>query len=63
MPILIGCGTVTGGASFTEVHRASARALGAELVVLEGADHSAHTNQPEAWAQFVRATVALAEGR
>jgi hypothetical protein len=31
------------------------------LYVAEGADHFAHTNQPWAWVELVRRSVALAE--
>jgi pimeloyl-ACP methyl ester carboxylesterase len=60
VPLLIGCGTVFqddihAGAS----HRLAER-TGAELFVVDGADHFAHTNHPGAWVELVRRTVALA---
>jgi pimeloyl-ACP methyl ester carboxylesterase len=43
----------------SEAHDRVAAHLGAELLVVEGADHFAHTNHPEAWVELVRRTVAL----
>jgi len=61
VPFIVGCGTV----AFSEGHRMAnhriADRAGAELLVVEGADHFAHTNHPDAWVELVRRTVALAD--
>jgi pimeloyl-ACP methyl ester carboxylesterase len=40
--------------------RRAAELLGAELVVIEGAGHMAHREDPEGFARFVRTVVATA---
>ncbi len=61
VPFLVGCGTQAHSSEFADAHRRLAERTGGELLVCEGADHYAHTNHPEAWVSFVRATVALAQ--
>jgi pimeloyl-ACP methyl ester carboxylesterase len=58
-PALVGYGTATWDHQVEGAQRLAA-ALGAELVALDGADHFAHANEPEAFAGFVRRAVALA---
>ena len=60
VPFLVGAGTEATGEFFSAHGRLAERA-GAELFVRHGADHFAHLGNPEVWATFVRATVALAE--
>lgn len=60
VPLLVGCGTVAPEQRYTEAHQRLAQRTGAELFVGDGADHFSHTNHPEVWASFVRATVDLA---
>jgi pimeloyl-ACP methyl ester carboxylesterase len=60
VPFLIGCGTASYSPKFADANRRLAARTNAELLVCEGADHYAHTNHPEAWVSFVRATVDLA---
>ncbi len=60
VPVLMGHGTVAPRADFVTVHHRTAERIATETFVGEGADHYAHTNHPEIWADFVRATVALA---
>lgn len=59
VPFLVGCGTEV-PEQFAAAHRRVADRTRAELFVGEGADHFAHTNHPEVWADFVRRTVELA---
>ncbi|MDO8365024.1 MAG: alpha/beta hydrolase [Actinomycetota bacterium] len=60
VPMVVGCGT----SSFDETHRTAphrlAARLGAELLVVDGADHFSHLSNPAAWVRLVRATVELA---
>jgi pimeloyl-ACP methyl ester carboxylesterase len=58
VPRLLGCGTEQSGA-FMGVHQRTAELAGCALTVIEGAAHGAHISHPDAWAQFVRATVDL----
>ena len=61
MPRIVGCGTVTpSDPAFIDLHRHTAERTGSELLVVEGADHSAHLSRPEAWVRLVRASVELA---
>jgi pimeloyl-ACP methyl ester carboxylesterase len=61
VPTLIGCGTSLGAdPRFADVHRLSAERTGSELLVIEGASHSAHIQEPGAWVLLVRATIELA---
>jgi pimeloyl-ACP methyl ester carboxylesterase len=60
MPVVVGCGTVAPDPRFVDAHRRVADRLGAERLVVDGADHYAHTNHPGAWVALVRRTVALA---
>lgn len=62
VPCVVGCGTVAYGIDATDTHHTTARALGAELLVVHGADHFAHISNPPGWVQLVRAAVALAQG-
>jgi pimeloyl-ACP methyl ester carboxylesterase len=59
-PTVVGRGTVAPYPALLEAHDLLAAHLGAELLVVEGADHFAHTNHPEAWVELVRRTVAQA---
>jgi pimeloyl-ACP methyl ester carboxylesterase len=59
VPRLLGCGTVQ-PAGFDGVHQRTAQVTGCELMLIEGAAHSAHISHPDAWAELVRATVGLA---
>jgi pimeloyl-ACP methyl ester carboxylesterase len=61
VPFVVGCGTVTPDPRFLGAHRRLAEHTGGELFVVEGADHFAHTNHPEAWASFARRTIALGD--
>jgi pimeloyl-ACP methyl ester carboxylesterase len=61
VPRVLGCGTEQSG-GFVGVHQRTADMFGYELLVIEGAGHGAHISHPDAWAQFVRATVDL-DGR
>ena len=61
VPFLVGAGT-DAPEQFFQAHCRLAERTGGELFVGEGADHFAHTGNPEVWARFVRATVALAAG-
>jgi pimeloyl-ACP methyl ester carboxylesterase len=58
-PTIVGRGTVAHDPALLRAHELLAAHLGAELLVVEGADHFAHTNHPEAWVELVRRTVAL----
>ena len=61
MPRIVGCGTVMPtDPTFVDLHRHTAERTGSELLVVEGADHSAHLSRPEAWVRLVRAAVELA---
>ena len=60
VPRLLGCGTVLFDSSFAGVYARAAEETGCELLVIDGADHFAPINHPDAWARFVRATVELA---
>ena len=60
VPFLVGCGTQSYDARFVDANKRLAERTCGELLVCEGASHYAHTNNPEAWVGFVRATVALA---
>ena len=59
-PTIVGCGTIAPDPAMLAPHRRLAEHLGADLLVVKGADHFAHTNHPEAWVELVRRTVALA---
>jgi pimeloyl-ACP methyl ester carboxylesterase len=59
VPFVVGCGTVTPDPRFLGAHRRLAEHTGGELFTVEGADHFAHTNHPDAWASFARRTIAL----
>ena len=59
-PTVVGRGTLAPDPALLDAHDLLAVHLGAELLVVEGADHFAHTNHPEAWVELVRRTVALA---
>lgn len=59
MPFLVGAGTL-GTPEFVAAHVRLAELAGAEMYVGDGADHFAHLGNPDVWAEFVRATVALA---
>jgi pimeloyl-ACP methyl ester carboxylesterase len=59
-PTVVGRGTVAPDPAMLTSYDLLASHLGAELLVVEGADHFAHTNHPEAWVELVRRTVALA---
>jgi pimeloyl-ACP methyl ester carboxylesterase len=59
-PTIVGRGTVAPNPALLEAYDLLAAHLGAELLVVDGADHFAHTNHPEAWVELVRRTVALA---
>jgi pimeloyl-ACP methyl ester carboxylesterase len=61
VPMILGYGTVSPSERSIEAHREVARRAGAEPFEVEGADHFAHTNHPDAWVALVRRTVALAE--
>lgn len=63
VPFIVGCGTVAPDRRYLDAHRRTAEHTGGELFVAEGADHSAHLNQPSAWIELVRRTVALAHSR
>ena len=60
VPFLVGRGTAAADPRLHEAHRRLAERTGAELFDGEGADHFAHTNHPETWAELVHRTVALA---
>lgn len=60
VPTIVGCGTETMDANFALAHQRLADRIGAELLRVDGADHFAHTNHPDAWEMLVRATVDLA---
>jgi pimeloyl-ACP methyl ester carboxylesterase len=64
VPTIVGCGTATiaEGSPFEGLHAEIATRLGCELLVIEGATHSAHTTQPESWVQLVFAAIELAGG-
>jgi pimeloyl-ACP methyl ester carboxylesterase len=59
VPFLVGAGADVPD-QFLQPHRRLAELAGAGLFVGEGADHFAHIGNPTVWAEFVRATVALA---
>jgi len=59
VPMIVGCGTAS-GAGTIEGCRRLAEITNAEYFLVEGADHVAHTNHPEVWAELVRKTIALA---
>lgn len=67
VPIEIGVPTTVARGSHTDVHREqAARVLheqipGAELVLLDGADHGAHVSRPEEFAALVRRALERAE--
>jgi pimeloyl-ACP methyl ester carboxylesterase len=60
VPVVIGSGT----SAWDEIHRLShsrlAERIGAEHLVVEGADHQAHLGRPAAWAGLVRRAIELA---
>lgn len=60
VPVLVGRGTVAHRRDYVTVHEHTAERIATETFIGEGADHYAHTNHPEIWADFVRAAVALA---
>jgi pimeloyl-ACP methyl ester carboxylesterase len=59
-PTIVGRGTAAPDPAMLVSYDLLARHLGAELLVVEGADHFAHTNHPGAWVELARRTVALA---
>ncbi len=59
VPFLVGAGTEI-PEPFLGAHRRLAERACAELFIGRGADHFAHLGRPDVWAEFVRATVALA---
>jgi pimeloyl-ACP methyl ester carboxylesterase len=61
VPFVVGCGTAAPDPRFQVANRRLAERADAELLVVEGADHFAHTNHPNAWVALVRRTVELAE--
>jgi len=61
VPRLVGCGTaVPPDSLFAGIHHRTAEMTGSKLLVIEGAEHSAHISRPEAWVRLVRATIELA---
>ncbi len=60
VPLVVGCGTAAPDPRFQQANRRLADRIGAEWLVVPGADHFAHTNHPEAWVELVRATIELA---
>jgi pimeloyl-ACP methyl ester carboxylesterase len=61
VPTLVGCGERSVG-FFVEATRRLARDLPATYVEVEGARHGVHITRPDAFADLVRRTVALASG-
>jgi pimeloyl-ACP methyl ester carboxylesterase len=59
-PSVIGCGADDVTSPFPGLHSQTAAMTSSSLLHVPGAMHGAHTQQPESWAQLVRATVALA---
>ena len=60
VPFVVGCGTEAPDPRFRAAHRRLAERANAALLVVEGADHFAHTNHPGAWVALVRTAVELA---
>lgn len=58
VPVIVGRGSEA-APRHRRAAEAMADALGAELVVLDGADHGGHRSRPEAFAGFVRQAVGL----
>jgi pimeloyl-ACP methyl ester carboxylesterase len=62
-PTVLGAGTKIFSNLYLGAHRRTAERLGAEFLLIEGADHYAHTSRPGAWVGLVHRAVALAEAR
>jgi pimeloyl-ACP methyl ester carboxylesterase len=60
VPVLAGCGSAS-APRYQALADALVSATGADLLVLEGADHGAHLSHPALFAEFVRQVVRLAD--
>jgi pimeloyl-ACP methyl ester carboxylesterase len=63
VPVVVGHGTESRAHHREAAARLAAAVPGAELVVVEGAGHGAHSSHPEAFAAFVRRVLGRADGR
>ena len=63
LPVVVGFGSQTRPHHRRSAELVASEVAGAQLVEVPGATHGVHLSHPEAFADFVRATVAAATGR